>query len=65
MTLTIPTMTQAQREQILRKCDELISEITEILEDGDVNEDEFKHLCKGVASAAIVKAAITSWGEKQ
>ncbi len=60
---TILTMTQAERDAIRAKCEQVISESAEILDEGDVNQEQFSRICAGVANAAIVRAAITSWEE--
>lgn len=60
---TIPTMTQKERDDLRARCDHVISEAAEILKIGDVTEDDFKRLCHAASSAAIVRAAVTSWEE--
>ena len=52
-------------KQIVADAESYLAHVSEALEVGDVDEDEFKDLCNGATRAIIIKAAINSMGEMQ
>lgn len=58
---TLPQMTDAERRNVLAKCNRVISAMDELLTEGDVDEDQFKFFCTNATNATVLRAAITSW----
>lgn len=52
--------TKAELQELLTAAEENMSRLSEILSEGDLDEEEFKAAVTGAMRMTIVKAAITS-----